>query len=266
MTPSIPESEMEKFIVNTGWHPPPQRDREGQDSTQEDVLVFTSKRSLYVIDQDKTITEIVTRDTPRWPLCNHNGILYDGGSDGKIFDTVKGNIVSERYHAVDSLCSHRGSLYSTGSPNGIVDIFTYRIIGGRGRVSNSLCSYQGILYDIAHDGKIRNTMNDSVIARCSNDADNLCSLHGKLFHTEKRGEHEKGEFGVFETISRRCITTRDTRIKSLFPFNGSLYDVTKDGEIHDTFNNVKFLDCEMKVTAMCGYHRKTFVEGGILPP
>lgn len=55
---------------------------------EEQVLVFSSSDTIFVLDNDKTIKEIASRENGVNVLCSHNGKLYDGGWDYKIFETL----------------------------------------------------------------------------------------------------------------------------------------------------------------------------------
>ena len=72
----------------------------------ENVLVFSEKNKIYVIDIDKEIHEIAKRTDYINALCSHDGKLYDGGNYNQVIETSTGDIITERTSVVTALCSH----------------------------------------------------------------------------------------------------------------------------------------------------------------
>jgi len=69
----------------------------------ENVLVFSEKENIFVLDRDFSVKKVASRDDLVNTLCSHNGILYDGGGYAKIFETLSGKEVASRNNWVNSL-------------------------------------------------------------------------------------------------------------------------------------------------------------------
>ena len=71
----------------------------------EKVLVFSSEREIFVLDNEKSV-KIASRSDYIWALCSHDGELYDAGSYNKIFETLSGKEVASRSDYIPALCSN----------------------------------------------------------------------------------------------------------------------------------------------------------------
>jgi hypothetical protein len=79
----------------------------------EEVLVFGTNDGVYVWD-GRTIMNIAKRDGWVITLAVLNGVLYDGGRYGKIYNTFKNKVVAERDKEVTALAVLNGELYDGG--------------------------------------------------------------------------------------------------------------------------------------------------------
>ena len=77
---------------------------------EEQVLVFSSSNTIFVLDNDKSIKEIASRENGINVLCSHNGELYDGGWDNNIRgDEAPGGPHHEHaHHDRNNTCNLRG--------------------------------------------------------------------------------------------------------------------------------------------------------------
>ena len=261
MTPSMTESDFERFIQESGWNPYQKPGERDMSHLEEHVLIFADNALLYLVDTDKSIIQFGARFSPIKSFCAHKGRLYDGCENEKIHDTIKGVIIADSKQYFKSLCSHAGRLYDCGFPSGILDVESNSIVAGEGRVISSLCSHEGRLYDVWRDGKVRDSFSDEIMAECDMTAKHMCSFDGKLYHVEERGDVD---YAIFETIDRKVIASRDAPIVSLFVHNGRLCDATIEGNVHDTFNDFLYLSHDIRINSMCSHPRSYFIKEDVL--
>jgi hypothetical protein len=83
-------------------------ERKKEKPSLENVLVFSSKKEIFVIDngQNSIPIEFASRDDFVSALCSHEGKLYDGGNYNKIFETISNKEVASRSGWIRALCSH----------------------------------------------------------------------------------------------------------------------------------------------------------------
>jgi len=223
----------------------------------ENVLVFSSHRKIFVLDKDKSVTQIAERNSSVYTLCSHQGILYDGGEENKLFETLSGKEIEVKTgYRVSALCSHNGKLYSAGGET-IVEIFSGEVVAQREDEILCLCSHKGELYDGGVDKSIFQTLSNLVLSTRSNWIRGLCSYKGVLYDS---GDDKK----IFETSSNKLINERTKSITSLCSHEGDLYDGGCYEGIFKTFEKNLFYSHQAHIYSMCSHPRADFVKAGVL--
>src|SRR3989344_3565351 len=100
-------------------------------SAEENVLVFSSKNKIFVLDHDGSQVEIAERPNVIRALCSHAGMLYDVGDYNQILETLSSKVVAERSSTILALCSHAGMLYDVGRYNQIQETLSGKVVAER---------------------------------------------------------------------------------------------------------------------------------------
>ena len=163
----------------------------------DNVLVYSQhdNNKIYILDGEQPV-EIAERDSEVSALVSHEGEMYDGGVDGKIFETLTGEKIAERDGWVLDLVSHNGTLYDANGVK-IYETLTGEVIAERDYQVFSLCAHNGALYD-AGGYEIYETLTGEVIAERDNLVKSLISHDSVL--------HDAGSYGIYETFSGKRIT------------------------------------------------------------
>ena len=245
---------------------------------EDNVLVYSrgeDKRLLYLLDGEKPdqttvgffeLYDVELTDDPHVrSLAFHNRKLYDGSDDGKIRETLTGNLVAERpgltirngkstvipNAAVQSLCSSDVALYDCGNYGKIYNTLTGEMIAERPGSVWSLCSHKGELHDLGSNAEIHETLTgEKVMDRMRSGA-----IHGIFSYDDTW--YDYGSSGIHETLTGKLVAERAGTVWSLCSHNGDLYDGSGEG-IHETLTGK--LVAEGRIFAMASVPRSIFLE------
>ena len=270
MTPSIPDSQLEKFIRNTGWNPDQkgiERVFDEESLKDENVLIFAKGKGIHVLDRDERIHKITERRSQVETLCSHKGILYDGGKYNGLYQTITNEVIASRQICVSHITSHLDKLYfATG--NQVIEALTCNVKQIRVGEIQGLCSHKGRLLDYSNNtiiytlaekpfsGEDERIMGKPALGPLK--SSDLCSHKDRLYICHNNIIYDLG--------SRTCIDQGWYCINALCSHEGSLYFAGDDKGIHDITNGKPYAMDWQYIRALCSHPRKDLVEEGILPP
>ena len=267
MTPSIPKSDLEKFVQESGWSPDikaKERVKDDHGLPDEDhVIVYAYLDQIRIIDLDGKDYGIARRQNFVTSLCPHEGELYDGGNYMRIYMTMNDKLIGKRTYPITAMCSHQGSLYDNGKAFSVIDTFSKEEIAQRSTSVEDLCSHKEILIDIS----MRSLFDTLADKRMDHLHIGLKKHHMiEMLHSYQGRLYASSNGGIFLLEEGREVATREDKVKAMCTHNGRLIDGGKYQGIHDTFTSDIISDTPLMVHAMCSHPRQYFVEWGVLPP
>ena len=266
MTPSIPDSQLEQFIHDSGWkaenNAGPKARSIRDKAVGKEVLVFYSGTSIRVFDTGGFIYHLAFRQRHINPsLCSHEGRLYDGVG-GHIRDTLTDNIVAKREGDVIALCSHKGRMYDGGTYSGVFDTLSSRIIVDRKPGTLDLYSDGKQMYEGRIDGLIADILGEEQTIPLTGEVPAICEHEGVLYFSTSEGLSSS----IYSYPEKKESTNVKFMIRSLASYAGDLLFSGTTRFIHNTRSQYPMARIGDDVHAMCTHPRKNLVQEGILPP
>ena len=270
MTPSIPESQLEQFIHDSGWAPVDEKidpsSTEGSKSDGNNVLVFSRSNRAYVMDNDKEIFYLGMMQNLIFSISSHQDKLYHAGRNMKITELMDGDEIAHRTSEVSCICSYQGIMYDASFDCCVRRTSTHSVEMKSETGIDDMCTHQGDLYIISGGKLLKKSGHHPFITPPSeqhfeglDDVTSLCSHEGSLFVASGDMIFDQSYPIVLERF-------KNDRVWSLCSHEGHLY---ASGSMQGIFNistgeiNAKGMQ---HLDTMCSHPRQYFVEWGVLPP
>lgn len=204
------------------------------------AIGFTNRNSWYTdimvwMPQMEEPEKVTTRFGYVQGLCVYKNLLYDGGENRKITETLNERVVAERKEAISSLVVHDGIMYD-GSNGKVFKTDKGKVVAKRAGWVRALCSCNGVLYDGGSYKKVIQTFDNKVIAE-RGDWVYALGYHDNLLY-------DATEKGIISTFEKKFITRRKDIPFALFSFENKLYDAGQYSYIYETSSSIfkkKFL-------------------------
>ena len=266
MTPSIPDSQLEQFIEESGWDPRHEigtkRGILAYDPNEEHVLVFAEDNIVNILDLDGQVYQIAERGRMVFSIASHMGKLYESRGDWSIYETLTGDRVASRDGIVKALVSHNGRLYDSGHFQKIYDTIDNRI----------LIDTQASVSDLTSDGGSLLYANQTGIFNASEhgkqiyQTDAIETILSVAAHNRTIYAVSSPHVHVKDVLSGKKISYNEEHIRNLRIHDGNLLASTDNGIIHDCSSDEIIARREGTIYSICSHPRIVLVDAGVLPP